>query len=366
MQNSLATSSKNVIARALNSSEFRMMMDACCLPTFMAKCLGGDLCAATREAWDEKCKQYYYAMGSPPHLHWMDVLIPFGISFDNAPTHMAYRKEALRPRVSLHEEFRTLFEHAVTGMQFDIDATLLEIFDEKIGDYMAEAHVVAGTPATVAALQKAEDAQTIQLQYGAIDFYINCQFHRFPKEMTDAAKDVAYDVFGALMQAFEEKAEAYRQANGHHWTSKFRRDQAMIDHRWWVFLPEQLMPLGNTTPDLHQTAEMLVSIYKGAIRSWAIRCNPEAPELKRARFYDEVMQKHCEAQNVPDGQGVTKDMHSIRGSIARMWKCCQVVAKPRGERFLPSLLNPVTFQLQENVDDFEVGTGGAFPPKRLH
>ena len=88
----------------------------------MRRALGGDLSATTRATWDRLCQQYSeLALGSPDGITWRDVLIPFGISLDNAPIQLAYRKEALLPRLSRLQEFTTLFEHAITGLNFNIE-----------------------------------------------------------------------------------------------------------------------------------------------------------------------------------------------------------------------------------------------------
>ena len=371
MQNSTRTSVKTVIAQALNSAEFKMLMDAFALPTFLRRCLGEQgLCEATREVWDQKCREYYEAMGSPAWLDWRDVLIPFGISFDNAPVHKAYRKEAVRPRVPLREEFRTLFEHAVTGLQFDIKAALDKAFKDMIKDsrdkaqkHRGKAHLAAVT----AAAATAKHAKALQQRYGAIDFYVNCQFRCFPEETTDDEKLVANEVFERLMQAYGAARDAYRQQHGFDWCSKFRRDQALIDHRWLVFLPEQFMPLGNTTPDLHQVAEMLVGRYKSTIRSWAEGKFPDSSDLRLARNYDAVLHADCSARNVKQGNADSEDMEAIRGSIKRMWLACQVVAKPYGERFHPSRLqlNGRNANVIAQTTTEEIGTGGVFPGKRL-
>ena len=314
--------------------------------------------------WDQKCKEYYEAMGSPEHLDWRDILIPFGLSFDNAPVHRAFRKEALRPRVTLYREFETLFQHAVTGLNFDITKALAQAFRDTINGYVGVGRATRSSTVSQAGVvaQKKKDAEEVQKIYGekAIDFYIACQFHRLPVEMPERQKQAAKDVFRALMAAFDAKRELYQQQHGFDWAKQFRRDQAMMDHRWLVFLPEQFMPLGNTTPDLHQTAEMLVGIYKAAMRRWAEGRSTRDGDLKQAKCYAAKMNELCSERNTADETGTTPEMTSIKKSIHRMWITCQVVAKPVGDRFRPQ-----PFPGVEIVPDEEIGTGGAFPGKHL-
>lgn len=65
-----------------------MLMDASFIPEYMRRALGSKdgLCAATRAEWDHLSKQFYeIAMGAPPGLTWLEILIPSGMSLDNAP-----------------------------------------------------------------------------------------------------------------------------------------------------------------------------------------------------------------------------------------------------------------------------------------
>lgn len=348
-----------MIAQALNSSEFQMMMDACAIPEFLRRALGGDLCEDNRAQWDQMCKDYYEAMGSPPYLSWMDILIPFGISFDNAPVHKAYRKAALRPRVTLHAEFRTLFEHAVTGLDFDIATELRAAFQ------IVEARILRKARLARSDLKRGEwlsvaDLLNKMAKMSEIDFYVKAQF----KQFTGAhEKMIAAEVLQLFTAEFEAARQDYREAHdGIDWCSEFRRNQAFIDCRWRVFLPEQFMPLGNTTPDLHQTAEMLVGRCKGDMRRWAMHKSPECPELKYARFYDQVLHEACEGRNKPDKDGLYADRESIRKSIRRMWVTCQIVAAEYGERFRPSPFQDGEVDEEDELPE-EIGTGGKFPPK---
>lgn len=370
VQNSVATSIKNMFASALNSSEFRMMMDAFALPGFMRRALGGDLTEETRATWDQKCKDYYEAMGSPPSITWMDVLIPFGISLDSASQHKAYRKEAVRPRVTLHEEFKTLFEHARTGLQFDLWDALKQAFSEAKAEFRKTRARSDKTQKEVDAAWDKEDAiDYLKSKYGTVDFYVKCQFECFPKakkkedkgsadDTTPAQLAAAKRVHEIVKAAFNSKKKEYLERNGVDWEKLFRRDQAVCDHRWLVFLPEQIMPLGNTTPDLHQVAEMLVGIYKGFMKKWAMGLGPTSKEVLFAANYDEAMQAECMRKNNRAGDEPSEEMATIRKTIHRMWVTCQAVATEYGVWFLPEKFEPAAKQ-----EPKEMGTGGMFPRK---
>lgn len=353
-----------MFAQALNASEFRMMMDAYAVPEFMRRTLGGDLSQATKATWDQKCKEYYVAMGSPAHLTWMDIVIPFGISFDNAPVHRAYRKAALRPRVTVHEEFRTLFEHAVTGLNFNIDHELQIAFNTVKEEFQGTARRARLVKRKRAARRKARATDDMRRKYSAIDFYVKAQFQQFSstkgKGQVMSDRELADLVFKHFSTAFENARAAYRIEHDVDWCTVFRREQAACDHRWLVFLPEQYMPLGNTTPDLHQTAEMLVANSKRDMRSWSTEQDPQAPALRFARNYDQVMRSKIEARNVKGPDGMSEDMRSIKESIRNCWVTCQVVAAEQAHRFTPA---PFPDGSAQAVRPDEFGTGGRFPRK---
>lgn len=349
-------------------------MDAFVLPTFMQRCLGEDLSEASREAWDQKCKDYYEAMGSPQHLTWRDILIPFGISFDNAPIHRAYRKEALRPRVTLMQEFTALFEHATAcdELHFHFENDMKDAFRLARDGFRKKAQAAEGTRATNAELAKMEVVtQLEEMPYSPMDFFVKAQFQQFQKKkkkddeegFTAVQLEAATAVAKAFMDIFKAAKKKYLEEHGVDWETLFRRQQALIDPRWLVFLPEQFMPLGNTTPDLHQVAEMLVGLYKGVMRRWATRKGTTAEELKCAQKYNEEMHKVCDERNAREGQGESAEMRTIRRSIARMWRTCQVVATDFGVSFQPSLFDPADHGTE--LAATEVGTGGRFPRKQI-
>lgn len=347
----------------MNSSEFNMLMESYCIPEFMRRSIGGDLCEATRNEWDKKCQEYYRAMGSPDGLTWRDVLIPFGISLDHAPIHLGYRKGAVLPRVSRHQEFTALFEHAVTGLGFNIQDYLSRAFADEISDRhkqlrrkrteWSEGKVTTATKA-ITRLRRLKREHT-----SAVDFFVQAQFMMLP-DSGDRA--VATAVLHRLVKPFEEARAAYRDRNdGLDWISVFRRDQAFMDRRWLCFLPEQIMPLGNTTPDLHQIAEMLVYRCKAAMKLWTVNRKPDDTEVLLAKNYDESLHVDIEQRN--NGTKVPQDRDSIRAQLKRMWIAAQMVAAEYGTQFYPDL-PPNAEGVCEKDTAIVVGTGGRFPPKK--
>ena len=110
-----------------------------------------------------------------------------------------------------------------------------------------------------------------------------------------------------------------------------------LDARWRVLLPEQFLPLGNTTPDLHQVAEMLVRIYKSAMRSWTVTRPAGCKDLVLAKSYDDVLHARCAKRNDVEGDESCQDRISIAGSIRRAYIAAQVISTSAGEKFYPRL-----------------------------
>lgn len=141
----------------------------------------------------------------------------------------------------------------------------------------------------------------------------------------------------ALLTDYTTANEAHRLQHGVSWESLFRRNKAFEDPNWRVLLPHQFLPLGNTTPDLHQVAELLVRIYKAALRKWTVMKRPDSTELLLAKNYDEELHEVCKLRNTAEDPSAAKDKHAIRGSIRRAYIAAQCVATPRGEVFQPML-----------------------------
>ena len=358
--------SKSLYPEAMCASEFRMLMEAGFMRDFMQRSLGGELGEDTRAVWDQKCKAYYEAMGSPAGITWHDVLITFGISLDNAPIHIAFKREMLRPRVSIQAEFRTLFEHAVTGLHFVIDTACAEAAAAVIDKYEKLAGRAKKRANANQHMHKIAVVNDIMARTTGTDIYVMNQFKRFPfrgQEM-GLKKTLAKEIFEQLQLKFEAARKTYRDQNmGVDWVSVFRREQAFRDPRWLCFLPEQLMPLGNSTPDLHQCAELLVGISKRAMRMWVLSNDPDSKEVLYARNYDAELRKDCDKRNEPQAAGPTKDQTTIRNSIKRTWITAQIVAKPYGGWFHPR--KPPDANTEDcELEDYQVmGTGGRFPGK---
>lgn len=100
-------------------------------------------------------------------------------------------------------------------------------------------------------------------------------------------------------------------------------------------LPEQFRPLGNTTPDLHQCAELLVGIIKTALRVWTMSHEPEDSTVLKAKNYDAALQAASHTRNQPQATGRSQDKNAIANAIARTWLTAQIVATPSRTWFSP-------------------------------
>lgn len=138
--------------------------------------------------------------------------------------------------------------------------------------------------------------------------------------------------------------------------------------RWLCLVGEQFLPLGNTTPDLHQPAEMQVGTYKGVARAWTLDQPPDSQALLLSKSYDEVMHLECEKRNEAGDDGAPpKNQSSITKSTRRLYITAQIVAADAGEKFKP-LLPPGYYEdrgghpTEWRHGNFEVvGSGGKFP-----
>ena len=199
-------------------------------------------------------------------------------------------------------------------------------------------------------------------RFASVKFYVDCQFNKLG---SDEAR-IVMPVFRRGSEHFDAAREAYRARNdGVDWISVFRRDRAVIDRRWLVFLPEQYMPLGNTSPDLHQVAEALVFRCKQAMRGCVLTRRPGDDAVLCAKNYDAVLQAHFHKSN--DGAvSMPQDKDSIRKQLSRMWTTTQVVAADYVTQFIPDLPpNSETGANERGTTTPTIGTGGRFPPKQL-
>lgn len=137
---------------------------------------------------------------------------------------------------------------------------------------------------------------------------------------------------------------------------------ACIDRRWLCFIPEQVLPLGNSTPDLHQCAEVLVGIYKSFLRTWTIWQDPDSSSVMYARNYKRQLDGEVANRNLIDEETcLSKDQSAIANNLRRMWTAAQIVASPYGQWFsLTKPPDPATGDAEQ--EKFEVmGSGGRFP-----
>lgn len=362
MQN--AAKNSNSFASATNASEFCMMMNAYVLPEFMRLSLGGeDLSDSNKDVWDNQCKFYYeVVMKSPAHLSWLDILIPFGISLDFAPIHITYRRQAVVPWVTRQEEYRTYFENAVIGLNFNLQDHLSNAFDAVIVHKQTKLQRRTGVAnrdvrkklkASIDILQGMKSTHTC-----AISFYVHAQFRRFNGAVQ---KSLALEVLQQLMLPHDEAEATFKRQHGHFWSSLFRRQQALIDRRWLCFRPEQIMPLGKATPDLHQPAEMLVARGKYSMESWASQLDPRNKKALLSANYEAALSEGVKKRN--DGTAARQDRDAIRRSVHKAYKAAQIVAADLGHAFHPlKAPNPETGQTNQH-HELCMGTGGRFPRK---
>lgn len=364
MQN--AKNSGDVIPHGLCASEMRMLLDAAFIPDFMQRSIGGELCEATRCKWDAACKEYYEkAMGSPPGMTWHDVHVPFGMSLDNAPVHQAWRKEVLVPRVPVVEEFRALFEHAEIGLNFNIKQEVAAAADEVITHYNGVASRAHKNKNVTRATRLSRYAAELRDRYEGAKIYVMGQFQDYPfvGEHKQAKQQVTLAIFDIVNGRYNVAREAYRQEHGVDWVSVFRREQALIDARWLCLLPEQFMPLGNTTPDLHQCAELLVGIMKTALRVWTMSHEPEDRTVLKAKNYDAALREVNHKRNHPQATGRSQDQDAIANAIKRTWVTAQIVATPSGTWFTPEKPPDPNTGIAE-LHNYQVkGTEERFPGK---
>ena len=369
-----ATGSK---ARGLNASEFGMLMEYGALPELLKRALGVPFGSeGGREVWDVASLKYWVAMGCPEDISWMDVHLPFGISDDNAPIHLSFGLACMSPRLLPIEEYTALFEKALHDHEYDINAKAHQerAFETVLSYINDEKELVEGAAAKRQVrdmIPKVEAIRKHAKRLTGLQFFILVKFRKFDisEEKDDklrihkASVEVAEAVMDEWLRPLTDKI------GGTPWEAQFRRDMAWIDPRWLCLLPEQMMPLGNTTPDLHQTAEMLVAITKTSIKDWTLEREPEDPALLITKSYSDAMQAASVHRNVGNATGHGQDQVSIRDSINKMWICAQILATEGGKVFNPTLA-PGDLARGGLMDAFckaafyVVATGGYYPPNK--
>lgn len=354
-------------ARSLNGSEFLMMMEYSALRKIMSRILGVQLGEeGSKQVWDSCCKEYYNAMGCPNGLTYHSVHFPFGLSLDNAPIHKRFRKAMVAPRVTLIQEYQALFEAALLELGFDIEdrqhrERAIKAVTERLTAKRSAARRDDEKKRCQAERKRFNKVKQLMDGMTGLQFFIHAKFRKFHGNFQPLADEILANLLAPYTQANSNSDE-----DGP-WEAIFRRKQAFIDPRWRCFLPEQFLPLGDTTPDLHQTAEMLVGLTKWVMKKWTLDQHPEEQKLLLAASYDKVMQLASDIRNEGNDTGDGKDQTSIRASLRRTYITAQIVATDHGVTFSPLLApgerqewggHPTEFR-QAN---FQLkGTGGRFP-----
>lgn len=326
--------SKSLIPRGFNCREYTTMMLESVLPEFLRRSLGMSLDEpGAREVWDAKCKEYFELM-SPSGITWHSIHYPISVSQDSAKIHHAATKAMLAPRLTPLDEYTTVLTAAQEQLNIRL-GNVAVAFDVVIGNLKAERRACARESdeynAKRAEIEAARRARKRAVKTSTIQFLVDTMFKKFDSKQQPHAEK-AHDI---VLHDYFTAANADSSAP---WEAIFRREMAFKDARWRCLVPEQLMPLGNTTPDLHQPAEMLVATYKGIAKAWTLNEEPESPALLLAKSYDEVMHRECVERNKPqEGNTPGRNQAALQGSIRRMYITAQIVASPYGVAFKPRL-----------------------------
>ena len=122
--NSSNSAGTGMKARAIISSEFFMLMEHSALPeemmlnyTKLGVAPGGNGYA---KIWDISCQGFNDTLEGI-NVIWHSIHYPIGISFDNAPIHAMFCAGTLRTRVTLIEEYCTIFKTAQVQLNFDTE-----------------------------------------------------------------------------------------------------------------------------------------------------------------------------------------------------------------------------------------------------
>lgn len=361
------------------------MMEHVVLPEFMKRALGGmDLDvnnAASLAEWDKKCQETFATMPSLKGVSWRGIHIPGGMSLDRASSHKVFMLKMLTPRVSRVEEFTLLFTAAEKDLEIAtvadwnrINSACEEVLEEEKRSLGAMA---GGGPEKNKARAKmqqlrrtVEDIKKMQDPNDPkepVEFLVAVLGKGFSKRSA-ARSDYAQRIANKVLAEYNRKNAAYGE-EGTCWEEMWRRRKAAEDPNWRCFLPEQFMPLGDGTPDLHQPAEMLVSTNKGEMCRYAKRKGRghDSIDLCKARGYADHMHKKCRERNRGHTSTTSVDAKSIQGSIYKMWIAAQIVSSEAGEKFRPLLLPGSNSELGGHPHEFRQakltvrGTRGRMP-----
>ena len=380
MQNGSTAAPDKMLAQSCNGSEFSMMMEYVGLPSFMARCLGMELgMPGSMEVWDKLSKKYFARMRNVKGITWRSIHFVFGMSLDHCTFHKTFLASMLTPRVTRLEEFTRLYEAAQEelGIQPVADRARLQLACDKL--LTAARGIVNAANATSDKAQQAaakagqsrvrRTVEKVLTRFDSVIEFIVAVKTRSRHFTGQSAGQlpIAQHVVDQLLAEYDAKNAAWGPEDTC-WEEVFRRRMAFLDPRWRCFVLEQILPLGDTTPDLHMVAEMLVAIYKHAMRAWCVSQEPDCADLLLARKYDEQMHKRCQERNAGNSTGEGDDMESIFKAIGKMWVAAQIVAAPRGHEFSPALLPGSDAAIEGDREaefreaNFTVtGSGGAFP-----
>lgn len=337
MQN--AKGASNLIPKGFNGSEYTTMMLYSVLPEFLERSLGmclGD--PGSREVWDAQCKEYHSIMSDSVGIPWQSIHYPMSFSQDHAKIHIVATKAMLAPRVTHLEEYTTVLDAAQAQLGVTL-GNVAEAFALMLKPLKAERLRLKNAGPGKKKKYKAKDAEVRAalrakkkaLNMSTYQFLVNVKFKKFRA----AEQKQAEKVHDIVLDEYFRAANADSSAP---WEAVFRREMAFKDARWRCLVPEQLMPLGDTTPDLHQPAEMQVATYKGIARRWTLAEDPESKALLLAKSYNEVMHQECVKRNEPqDSNTPGRNQVALQGSIRRMYITAQIVASAHELKFYPRL-----------------------------
>lgn len=367
MQNSSKSKGHRLLAQAINTSEYTMMMVFYVLPLLLLRWLGGKKLGepGSREVWDAQCKEYFDCMSRGVGITWHSIHLPFGLSQDHATIHHGATIAMLTPRVTLFEEYNLILTAAQDQLGCKIPS-VAEAFDVHMAMLKQRVKESKGKRRkdAEAARTGARRVKATAIRSSAIQFLVDVKAGKYRHGWQQDHHTKA--VHDAMLADYWRLANADKDVP---WEAVFRRKMAFIDpSKWMCVVPEQLMPLGKTTPDLHGPAEMQVGMYKGVAKEWTLEQPPRSKALLLSKSYNEVMHEECARRNQPKENGKPgKNLSSIKKATRRLYITAQIVAADAGEVFRPMVApgyysyrggHPTEFR---EGNFYVTGSGGQFP-----
>ena len=331
----------------MNATEFFMMLEHGVFPEFMRRLLGGELHPDNEEVvrmWNVLCRAYHQFCMKSQGGTWHMVHYPCGLSVDGAGIHKYGLDKMSTPRVPLLDQAQALFEEAYATFGNDLQqqvadkAARVHRMSTVVSRYQtlanpdgrgrwSKARVAKWNTAT-ALIRKFNDMTVVELY---VDVHMQRQYTAAVQEVADALMTAALRPYLTAITNFQATHH-----EGASFEAIFMRKMALHNPKWRCILPEQRMPLGVSTPDLHQTAEMLVGTNKKGLRAWTIKPRQGA-DLKLTKSYDDALQALVATRNQLDQGNSSKEKRAILRSIRRSWITFQIIARPAGEWFRPQL-----------------------------